>query len=103
MCNDVQVQVKIVHTLGSFGRSFGSGMVCTVSCILNTFLLPYLLSLSYLLDAEEEEGDDELGRDGGPVIPRLSKLPPQREGQQHLVKVRFRVRIRGSLLQNAVG
>mmetsp|Transcript_35591 Transcript_35591/g.84003 ORF Transcript_35591/g.84003 Transcript_35591/m.84003 type:complete len:259 (+) Transcript_35591:275-1051(+) len=35
-----------------------------------------------LLDAEEEESDDELGRDGRPVVPRLAESSPQREGQQ---------------------
>ena len=27
-----------------------------------------------LLDTEEEEGDDEFGRDGRPVVPRLAQL-----------------------------
>ena len=29
---------------------------------------------AHLLDAEEEEGDDDLGRDDGPVVPRLAWL-----------------------------
>ena len=36
---------------------------------------------THLFDAKEEECDDELGRDGRPVIPRLAQLAPERERQ----------------------
>jgi len=37
-----------------------------------------------LLDAEEEEGDDDLGGDDGPVVPRIAQRLPQRERQEYL-------------------
>ena len=39
---------------------------------------------AHLLDAEEEEGDDDLGRDDGPVVPRLAERLPKREREEYL-------------------
>ena len=43
-----------------------------------------------LLDAEEEEGDEELGGDGRPVVPRVAELAPEGEREERRKKVRKR-------------
>ena len=43
-----------------------------------------------LLDAKEEEGDDKLRGDGGPVVPRVAEHRPEGKGQESRKKVRKR-------------